>query len=543
MNNLDEYKGPLQRYCNTYGFGCRPILQVPNWFLDYLDKMANNKTIFKFNFGSYPNHVEFYGKQKNIESRFKKGKLVDTKKTYTNLYDSNTYNEYIYGDNYYIRMIPKVSAVLSDYKLYHKNKAVWFKVEPITWLYNVKEKLIISENVLFTLNNHFFSNLVLHKNFFEKDFNEYLNINFLNEIDESLLQNKQEQNLTKQKEDNIKTVCQSFNDSKDNNKISQSKFTPSYLNYKNHSGIYLTDINYVSNPAISREREIRELSKSLLIDKSGTILVGQPGVGKTAVVEGLAYKIRNGDVCDALKNKSILSINVGNLLAGTRYRGDFEEKITKLCDELSKTKNIILFIDEMHMTLGAGDATDSNIDMANILKHYISNNQIKMIGCTTNLEFEQYFSQDKAFRRRFNPIEVNEPAKEVLKIILKSVMDNLANQYRIKLNLTTNEFDYIMDLIIKYSSRPLKFTYEASKNPDASIKILNNCFAYMAIENLKEVNCLHFVNALKDNMSLALSEMEKNNLFIPDELGNNEVKEQDNVSKTKIIELKPKKIQ
>lgn len=518
-------KHELNYFNNDYGFGCRPILEVPNWFLNYLNNMAETKQIYKFTFGEYPQNIEFKEIQKIIERKYKKYnydfQFKKTEKNYTNLYDNESYKEYIYQNKSYIRMILKENTcTLSDANRYYKNRAVWIKNEPITWLYNVDEKLIISENILFSLNNRFLMNLDVNKNSFKKNLNEYLNNLFFKEISRPSLDNPN-QILSSNK----------------NNRKEQRQFFSTHLNYEKHNGIYLTDINYTNNPAINREKEIRELSKSLLINKSGTILIGQPGVGKTAIVEGLAYQIQNNNVCDALKNKSILSINVGNLLSGSKYRGSFEEKIIKLCDELSKNKDVILFIDEMHTVLNAGNCEESSLDMANILKQYIANDQIKMIGCTTNLEFEQYFSKDKAFRRRFNIIEIKEPDKETLKTILKHIMINLSDQFMIKLNLNADEIDYIIDLIINYSNRTLKYTYEASKNPDSSIKILTNCFAYIAIENLKEVNCSHFIAAIKDNTILSLSEMEKNNLFIPEKSNNYENIDQD-IDRSKIITLK-----
>lgn len=527
-------KHELNYFSNDYGFGCRPILEVPNWFTNYLNKIAGNKQILKFTFGEYPQSIEFKEIQRKIEKIYKKNNsnflLTKTNRSYTNIYNNEVHNEYIYQKKNYIHVILK-DSITFDYQTYFKNKAVWIKNEPINWLYNVNEQLIISENVLFTLNNRFLMNLGINKNSFEKNLNEYLYNSFFKEINNSILDNRNHFNS-----DEKKAMYETIKNLDGNDENIQDQFIRPHLNYKNYGGIYLTDINYDYNPAINREHEIRELSKSLLINKSGTILIGQPGIGKTAIVEGLAYQIQNNNVCDALKNKSILSINVGNLISGTKYRGAFEEKITNLCDELSKNKDVILFIDEMHTTLNTGNCQESSLDMANILKQYIANDQIKVIGCTTNLEFEQYFSRDKAFRRRFNIVEVKEPDKESLKTILKYTMINLANQFMIKLNLSDDEIDYIIDLIINYSNRTLKYTYEVSKNPDSSIKILTNCFAYMTIENLKEVNCSHFLSAIKDNVTLSLSEIEKNNLFIPEKL--NEDLEQSNIDRSKIITLK-----
>lgn len=181
--------------------------------------------------------------------------------------------------------------------------------------------------------------------------------------------------------------------------------------------IDLNSIKYESNPAIGREIIIEDMEKILLkMNKPNILLLGKPGVGKTAIVEGLAYKIQQGKVNDKLKRIRIISCSSSSLVAGTKYRGEFEEKVEEICDFFKKHPNYILFIDEMHTTVNAGGA-EGAINMANILKPYLARGDIKMIGCTT-LKENKTITDDEAYNRRFTKIYVDEnDKKETLKIL------------------------------------------------------------------------------------------------------------------------------
>ncbi len=164
---------------------------------------------------------------------------------------------------------------------------------------------------------------------------------------------------------------------------------------------------------IGREKEIDRVIQVLARrKKNNPVLVGEPGVGKTAVVEGLAKKIANNDVPDILKNKKIYSLDMGSLIAGTKYRGEFEKRLKKILDELKKEKEPILFIDEIHMIVGAGAAGDSKMDVANLLKPALAKGEIRCIGATTYEEYKNYFEKDRALHRRFQKIDIKEPSIE-----------------------------------------------------------------------------------------------------------------------------------
>ena len=161
------------------------------------------------------------------------------------------------------------------------------------------------------------------------------------------------------------------------------------------------------DPLIGRAEEVSDVVHILARrKKNNPLLIGEPGVGKTAIAEGLALKIVEGQVPNALKEKIVYSLDIGALLAGTRYRGDFEERIKTVLDSLEEDKNVILFIDEIHMIMGAGSAGSSNVDVANLLKPLLGRGKLLTMGATTNDEYSTHFEKDKALLRRFQRVDI-----------------------------------------------------------------------------------------------------------------------------------------
>lgn len=189
---------------------------------------------------------------------------------------------------------------------------------------------------------------------------------------------------------------------------------------------YGRDLNILAqeekiDPVIGRNREIERVIQILSRrTKNNPILIGEPGVGKTAVTEGLAQRLINGNIPKVLASKRIISLNMASLVAGTKYRGDFEDRLKKIIDEIIENKNIILFIDEMHTLVGAG-AAEGSMDAANILKPALSRGEIQVIGATTLKEYKKYIEKDSALERRFQTIMVNEPSAEDAISILKGI--------------------------------------------------------------------------------------------------------------------------
>ena len=184
---------------------------------------------------------------------------------------------------------------------------------------------------------------------------------------------------------------------------------------------------------IGREKEVERMIEILSRrTKNNPCLIGEPGVGKTAIVEGLAEKITSGDVPQNLKEKRIISIDISGMVAGTKYRGDFEERIKKALGEVRKAGDIILFIDEIHTIVGAG-AAEGAIDAANILKPLLARGEIQLIGATTVEEYRKYIEKDSALERRFSPIQVDEPTEAETIEILKGIRDKYEAHHNVKI--------------------------------------------------------------------------------------------------------------
>ena len=185
------------------------------------------------------------------------------------------------------------------------------------------------------------------------------------------------------------------------------------------------------DPVIGREREIRRVIQALCRrTKSNPVLIGDPGVGKTAIVEGLAQKIVSGAAPDPLREKRIIQLNTANLVAGTKYRGEFEERLRRIVKELSDSGEVILFVDEVHTIVGAGSA-EGAMDAANILKPSLSRGKFQMIGATTQAEYHKYMERDSALERRFQPILIEEPGIEDSVSILRGLRDRYEEHHQV----------------------------------------------------------------------------------------------------------------
>ncbi len=202
------------------------------------------------------------------------------------------------------------------------------------------------------------------------------------------------------------------------------------------------------DPVIGREREIKRVIQILSRrTKNNPCLIGEPGVGKTAVVEGLAQRIASGDVPLTVQNKRLVTLDLSGMIAGSKYRGEFEERIKKVIKEVSEDGNIILFVDEMHTLIGAGGA-EGAIDASNILKPSLARGEIQMIGATTITEYRKYVEKDAALERRFQPVNVDEPTKEEATEILKGIVSKYEEHH--KVSITPEAIKAAVDLSERY---------------------------------------------------------------------------------------------
>ena len=202
------------------------------------------------------------------------------------------------------------------------------------------------------------------------------------------------------------------------------------------------------DPVIGRKQEIERVIEILSRrTKNNPCLIGEPGVGKTAAVEGLAQKIAFGDVPEILKDKRVLTLDISGMVAGSKYRGDFEERIKKALNEVKKAGDVILFIDEIHTIVGAG-AAEGAIDAANILKPLLARGEIQLVGATTLNEYRKFIEKDAALERRFSPVTVNEPSEKDTIQILKGIRDKYEAHHNVK--ITDEAIEAAVKLSIRY---------------------------------------------------------------------------------------------
>ena len=246
---------------------------------------------------------------------------------------------------------------------------------------------------------------------------------------------------------------------------------------------------------IGRDKELSYIIETLIRkDKNNPLLIGPAGVGKTAIVEELARRINKGLVPTKLNNKVIVALEMGSLVAGTKYRGEFEERLTKIIKELEHHPEYIIFIDEVHSMVNAGGA-EGAINAADILKPYLARGVIKCIGATTTYEYNKFIANDKALARRFETISILEPTNEETKDILFKVKENYEKHYNIKIKNT--DIEKIVDLTSKY-------IYD-KKNPDKSLDVLDSVCALICLN--KEQN--EKINFYQKKLTALHTEKEK----------------------------------
>ena len=250
----------------------------------------------------------------------------------------------------------------------------------------------------------------------------------------------------------------------------------------------LTSEVYITDPAIARDEEIKELILVLLTPEKSAILVGKPGIGKTAIVEGLAYRIQQKTVPNVLQGFRIFRINTTALLGNDSD----ENRVLKLVQELKTMDRVILFIDEIHTLIG-----DGRLDLANMFKEGLSRGTIKIIGATTTYEYEHFILRDKAFVRRFDKVDVAEPTGEQCVQILMRTLPKIEYQTKVKLAYTDFQKENIMKFIVNMTSE-FKRVYEiSSRYPDIALVLLRQAFSNAVYENRTTVNFKNIYDAIR----------------------------------------------
>lgn len=275
-----------------------------------------------------------------------------------------------------------------------------------------------------------------------------------------------------------------INNSNNNNELPNDSILGRYADE-------LTSNEYITNPAVARDNEIRNTLLILLTPEKSAVLVGKPGIGKTAIVEGIAYKIQNNDVPDALKGYKIYRVNTTALVG----EDNGENRVLKLINELKNMEKVILFIDEIHTLIG--NDSQGALDLANMFKEGLSRGTIKMIGATTDDEYNRYILRDKAFLRRFEKVEVAEPTEEMCVQILMKTLPKIEKQTGVILPYT----DFIKENIMKFivdTTKEYNRVYEnASRYPDVAFIMLRQAFSNAIYDNSKTVGFKNIYDAVR----------------------------------------------
>jgi ATP-dependent Clp protease ATP-binding subunit ClpA len=256
---------------------------------------------------------------------------------------------------------------------------------------------------------------------------------------------------------------------------------------------FCTNLNKLASedkidPIIGRDRELREIAEVLAKrNKSNVLLVGDPGVGKTMLAEGLARNIVNGQVPSYLKNYTVWNLDVGTILAGSKYRGDFEEKLKNIIKALESRGNCILFVDEAHQMRGSGSSSGGGVDFANMLKPSLAKGKIKVIASTTWEEYTQSFEKDRALMRRFIRLSIDEPSPIEAKLILQGIKSKFESFHNASID------NQAIDIAVDYSVR-----YQSDKKlPDKAIDLIDTACARARVHSSDEVNIITKANILE----------------------------------------------
>ena len=262
-------------------------------------------------------------------------------------------------------------------------------------------------------------------------------------------------------------------------------------------GEELTKKTYITNPAIARDSEIKKMMIVLLTPEKSALLVGHAGIGKTAIVEGLAYLIQRNEVPNALRGYKIFKINSTSLLGKMEVDGREEMTVSLLVDELKSMEKTILFIDEVHTLIGGSQ--DGPMDLANILKPALDRGDVKAIGATTTQEYNTYVIKDRAFLRRFDKIEVVEPDIDTTVKILCGSLPKIEKQTGVKFKYNDYITEKLIRAIVEATSEFKRVYGLAAMYPDVSLSVLTQAFSNALYLNKKEVDILDVYNAIKNS--------------------------------------------
>ena len=281
---------------------------------------------------------------------------------------------------------------------------------------------------------------------------------------------------------------------------------------------FVDERDFVINPAIGREKEIRQLGSVLLTPSYSALIVGPSGVGKTAIIEGLVYAIKNNQTSDELKNLKILKISPTSIISGCSLVGQFEKKMEAIVEFLKNNPNVILYMDELHSVINKNAGGTQPVDIVNFLKTYLENGSITMIGATTIDEYNDYLKRDSAFTRRFKLITVDEPDKKTLKDIINRSIDKYEKVTGISFETDIEKKEAMIDELLILTDEFWRKKEDKRYNPALVLKVIESAFGYarydkrtsVGVDSLSEAieNCSDIVDEIKERVSLKIRSLD-----------------------------------
>jgi len=496
--------------------------------LEDLDKLMNKKKdiLNKFNTNSLIiNILNSLLNNKDVKLSFRSGLIIEFQASKVSLLSANIISKeklnQLYGSYANLVLLFCETYNLFDYKDTLKISYIpsCEKIDDIT----INE---ISKRIIETYSTYNLPNIMdIVNNYFIKEDLKVLNIE-LNNINK----------------DKSKKSIRYFNDYKENFNIIKQMLSKYYkdiidgkITYKNYTSTLeklkinyqiLNNINYIKDPCIKKDDELKKLEIILLMENKSPILVGPAGVGKTALVEGLAYRIKNNMINNELREKEIIKVSTSELVSGCEYIGTLEKRTTEIFNYFVKHPEYILFLDEIHSIIGMGSGEKSFNSINQILKPYLDRGLLKLIGATTDTEYDEIVKLDPAFKRRLQKIEIKPPKEDILYDILFNHIEYLKERYDI--NTDNLDMDNIINIIISLT-KECNIKYDDKLyNPDISIGILDIAIANMKYNNRNYLtiddiiygisSCDYIYPSIKDRYIYLVSNLPKVSLLKKEKL-------------------------